>query len=63
MFKNCLIDNIIVYCKSKGKSLQVCQRYLKKHYKIKSTLIALKRRFVYLKVKGKICEEKHTHDG
>lgn len=53
MFRNCLIDNVIMHATSKGCSLGVIQRYLSVYYHITASLDVLKKRKRNLWISGK----------
>ena len=53
MFRNCLIDSVLMDATSKGYSLGVIQRYLSVYYHINASLEVLKKRKRNLWVSGK----------
>ena len=53
MFRDCLIDNVLMDATSKGYNLRVIQRYLSVYYHITASLDALKKRKRNLWISGK----------
>lgn len=60
MFLKCLINSTIISAHLRGKPLLVAKRYLKVYYDISVGLKALKTRFMYLRLKGKLKSRNDT---
>ena len=54
MFKDGLINQVVIHASLCNKSIFVIQRYLKRFYNIKVSIKALKRRKRYLWLSGKV---------